>query len=157
MRYLSVSDWIGLATAIGVALTAAFAGISACWVRRQGLMYGPAINIYISRAESERFPLLRLEIIPADKERFLIAKISAGRWGSARIVPAEYAQNSTGQPHPYPSETRLRSFRPAAGCTWLEAFVDCGRGRSATIRIHIASKADSKVRSRRKVRINKKD
>jgi hypothetical protein len=115
------------------------------------------MNIYTSQPGSAQLPLLRLSLIPADQERFMISTVSTRPWSSARIVLAEYYQDAAGQPHPHPSGTRLRSFSPEAGCASLETFVDCGRGRSATIRVHIVSKADSKVRSRRKVRINKKD
>ena len=76
---------------------------------------------------------------------------------SVGIVSARDAQNSIGQPHPHPSDTRLRSFSPEAGCASLEVFVDCGRRASAVIRVHIASKADFEVKTRRKVRISRKD
>jgi hypothetical protein len=153
---LSPSDWINIATATGVGVTAAFTGLGWYWVRRQALTYGPALNVYIARPDMTELPLLRLSLIPSDRERFMISELAIRPRG-ARIVLAAEARDELGGVYPCPSETRMRSFEPDSGCTSLEVFIDCGEAAAATIRVHISSKADSKVRSRRKVKISKKD
>jgi hypothetical protein len=150
---LSASDWINIVIAIGVVATAVFTAVAARATTQQARLYAPVITFRLSKNGPPH--LLWVDLIPADRERFMIAKLSVPWLRRARLFGVEERIGPGGTPNFQPSGSGARSVAMQGGRSAV--FVDPRGAEAATVRVHIASRADSKARSRRTIRISMKD
>ena len=143
------SDWINLAIAIGVAITAAFTAFSFFVVRRQARITRPGLHSHFSLAPYQEYLLFSIGIDPPEKQQYVIDWIKIRRPRKTRICIPQYVQDGTGAmvPNEPGIWSRSLSFNRQDQSS-VSMFVDAPRGTELSLRVKVSLKSDPRVTSR---------
>ncbi len=154
---LSVSDWINIAVAVGVAATAVFTAVTASAARKQARLYAPVVRHRVHRSSDQPLPLVTMGLIAADRQRYAVVRLTILRPRKARFYEARFIQGATGALKNEPAGRPLRTVHVSPEDDGVGAFLDAAQAEEVSIRVHVALRADSRIKSRLTIRINMKD
>lgn len=146
---MKTGDWINLATAIGVAVTAAFTAFAFITVRRQGRISQPVLNSSFSGHPYRQHILLSIGIQQPESDRYVINQVKIKRPRNAKISAPRYVRDATGGMEPTETDIWSRSLSfDQQRTNHVSMFVDAPRGTELSLQIKTALKSDPRVTSR---------